>query len=311
VNGPYALALAAGMAATVNPCGFALLPAYLSMFVGLDERDSRAGTIGRALAVSGVLTAGFIVVFGAFGVIVTPLALRIEQYLPWVTIVIGIGLIGLGIALLLGRQLLLRLPKLNKGGQDGTLPSMFLFGMSYAVASLSCTVGPFLAVTTSTFRSSSWLSGLGVFIAYGIGMGIIVAIVTTAVAVAKTGVLSRFRDLAPKVNRVAGGLLVAAGAYVAYYGWYEIRALDGATRDPIVDRAVELQAWLQRTIVPDDPPAFALLAFFALAAVWLAGAAFHRRLHRRKPPGSTDQRPQDAAAHRDDVARPSLSVGDA
>ena len=30
------LALAAGMLATVNPCGFAMLPAYLAWFLGLD-----------------------------------------------------------------------------------------------------------------------------------------------------------------------------------------------------------------------------------------------------------------------------------
>ncbi|MGE0139357.1 MAG: cytochrome c biogenesis CcdA family protein [Ilumatobacteraceae bacterium] len=302
MTGPYALALAAGMAATVNPCGFALLPAYLSMFVGLDERESKAGAIGRALAVSVVVTAGFVVVFGAFGVIVTPLALRVEEYLPWVTIVLGMGLVGLGTALLLGRQLLLRLPKLHKGGQDGTLPSMFLFGISYAVASLSCTIGPFLAVTTSTFQSESWLNGLGVFVAYGIGMGTIVAIATTAVALAKSTVLSRFRDLAPKMHRVAGGFLVTAGTYVAYYGWYEIRVRGGATRDPIIDRALDLQARLQRTVVPDDPQAFALRAFLALAAVSLASAALHRRRHRRTPPGLPDQRSHGAAAHRDDVA---------
>ncbi|GIU89789.1 MAG: hypothetical protein KatS3mg010_0888 [Acidimicrobiia bacterium] len=85
--------------------------------------------------------------------------LRIEQHLPWLTIVIGVTLIGLGIALVAGRELFVRLPRLARGGRDGTLPSMFLFGMSYAVASLSCTIGPFLAVTTSTFRTDTWLAG--------------------------------------------------------------------------------------------------------------------------------------------------------
>jgi cytochrome c biogenesis protein CcdA len=145
MNGPYAFAVAAGMAATVNPCGFALLPAYLSAFVRLGHRGGRAGTVGRALTVSLVLTAGFVLVFGTFGIIISPLAVRIEEYLPWATVVIGFGLVGLGVALLLGRQLMISIPKLQKGGQDGTLPSMFLFGVSYAVASLSCTIGPFRA----------------------------------------------------------------------------------------------------------------------------------------------------------------------
>ena len=287
MNGPYAFALAAGMAATVNPCGFALLPAYLSAFVGLDHHGGRAGAVGRALVVSAVLTAGFVVVFGVFGVFVTPFALRIGQYLPWATIVIGVGLVGLGIALLMGRQMMVKIPKLHKGGTDGTLPSMFLFGVSYAVASLSCTIGPFLAVTTSTIRSESWITGFGVFVAYGLGMGIVIAILTVAVALAKTGVVQRFRNLLPVMNKVAGGLLLVAGTYVAYYGWYEIRVLDGATGDPIIDRAIELQTLLQNTVVPDDPTSFVIRAVVVLAAVAIAATVIRRRRTTVDP--STDQ----------------------
>ncbi len=281
MNGTYSFALAAGMAATVNPCGFALLPAYLAAFVGIEHRGGRVGAVGRALTVSLALTAGFVLVFGAFGLIISPLAVRIEQYLPWATVVIGFGLLGLGIALLAGRQLMIKIPKLQKGGQDGTLASMFLFGVSYAVASLSCTIGPFLAVTTSTFRSESWLTGLGVFVAYGVGMGVVIAILTVAVALAKSGVVQRFRNLLPVMNRIAGGLLVIAGAYVAYYGWYEIRVLDGATSDPIVDRAIELQTWLQNRIVPDDPVSFTIGAVTVLVAL-TAGVTIARRIVRAR-----------------------------
>ena len=76
-------------------------------------------------------------------------------------LVIGIGLVGLGIYLLTGRQIMLNIPKLQKGGSDGTLLSMFLFGVSYAVASLSCTIGPFLAVTSTTFRNEKPASRFG------------------------------------------------------------------------------------------------------------------------------------------------------
>jgi cytochrome c-type biogenesis protein len=294
LDGPYALAVAAGMAATVNPCGFALLPAYLGAFLGTDNRAGGANAVGRALAVSGALPAGFVVVFGLFGLVVAPLAVSLDEHLPWVTIVVGISLVGLGIALLAGRQLTLRIPKLQAGGRDGTLPSMFLFGVSYAVASLSCTIGPFLAVTTSTFRSSSIVAGVGVFLAYALGMGIVIGILTVALALAKTSVVHRFRRALPVVNRVAGALLVVAGAYVAYYGWYEIRVFRGDTEDPIIDRAVALQAWLQNRIVPDDPARVAVLAVTVLVAVGLA-AAWRRRRAGTRPPA-------EAAAPEDDPA---------
>jgi len=46
LEGPFALALAAGMAATVNPCGFALLPAYLVVVVVVVGAALHVGTFG-------------------------------------------------------------------------------------------------------------------------------------------------------------------------------------------------------------------------------------------------------------------------
>ncbi len=276
MSGPYALALAAGMAATVNPCGFAMLPAYLSAFVGLDQRGDRVDAVRRALVVSLTLTAGFVLVFGLFGLVVTPFALRLEQHLPWVTIVIGVGLVGLGIALLAGKQLVLRIPKLERGGSDGTLPSMFVFGVSYAIASLSCTIGPFLAITTTTFRTENWISGLGIFVTYAIGMGVVIALLTVSVALARSALVQRFRNLVPKMNRIAGGLLVVAGAYVAWFGWYEIRVLRGQLGDPIVERASRIQTWLVNAIVPGDPARF-VLTVLALAVAAAAVVVVVRR----------------------------------
>lgn len=274
-SGPFALALTTGMVATVNPCGFALLPAYLSAFVGLDdgeERPSRARAIAQALKVSAVLTAGFVTVFALFGAIITKIFDGIEEYLPWATIVIGVGLVGLGVYLLTGRQLLLNIPKLNKGGADGTLVSMYLFGVSYAVASLSCTIGGFLVVTSQTFGKGSYLSGVMVFVLYGLGMGVIVGVLTLAVALAKNGVVAKFRSLLPRMNQIAGVLLLVAGAYVAYYGWYEIRLLNGTVGDdPIIDVAFEVQTWLQNQIPSvDSAPWFGLFGgvLFAVVGFW-------------------------------------------
>ncbi len=273
----YGLAVAAGMAATVNPCGFALLPAYLSAFLGSEHRGGGAAAVGRALAVSAALTAGFVVVFGLFGLVVTPLALSIEDKLPWVTVVIGIGLVALGIALLAGRQPTLNIPKLQRGGSDGTLPSMFLFGISYAIASLSCTAGPFLAITTTTFRSSSFIAGLGVYVTYAFGMGIVIGVLTVALSLARSTFVQRFRGALPKINRVAGAFIVVAGIYVAYYGWYEIRVFNGNTEDPIIDRIRPVQTWLTNAVVPDDPDRVALLALAAIAIGTAATTIVRRR----------------------------------
>jgi len=267
LEGPFALALAAGMAATVNPCGFALLPAYLAAFIGDGDQEG-ARAVPRAFAVSAAVSAGFVAVFGTFGLVITPLALSIEKYLPWATVVIGIALVGLGVSLARGRELNAHIPKLNKGGRDGTLLSMFLYGVSYAVASLSCTIGPFLAVTSTTFRSANLISGVGVFVAYALGMGIVVTALTVAVALAKAGLVGRLRQAMPYVSKGSGYLLVLAGAYVAWYGWFEIRTFNGGDgSDPIIDRALVVQRWLQDAVVSGDPVQLAWLLGAVLLAV--------------------------------------------
>jgi cytochrome c-type biogenesis protein len=244
LEGPFALALVAGMVATVNPCGFALLPAYLSAFVGLDDRGSRTSAVGRAVAVSAVLTAGFITVFGVLGVVFGSALNEIQRRAPWLTIGIGVVLVGLGIWMLAGRALSLRIPKLQRGGSDGTLPSMYLFGVSYAVASLSCAIAPFLTVTSSP--TSNLVSRILTFVLYGAGMGLVITVLTVGVALARSGVVTRFRSFVPHMNRIAGGLMVIAGAYVAYYGWYEWRVIEhnDTSGGAVFDAAQEIQVWL-------------------------------------------------------------------
>jgi cytochrome c biogenesis protein CcdA len=280
LNGPFALALVSGMVATVNPCGFALLPAYLSAFVGMDDRSSRTSGVGRALAVSVVLTAGFITVFGVLGVVFGSALNEIQRRAPWVTIVIGIGLVCLGVYLLTGRELNLRIPKLQRGGADGTLVSMYLFGVSYAIASIGCAIGPFLQVTSAP--SANLVSRVITFALYGLGMGVIITVLTVAVAMARSGVVARFRSFVPHMNRIAGGLMILAGAYVAYYGWYEWRVLEhnDTSGGGIYERAQDIQVWLLGLMPTTRNYGWYLLG----AAVVVMGAVLWSRRQRSGEP---------------------------
>lgn len=270
-DGPFALALTAGMVATVNPCGFALLPAYLSAFVGLQDGGNRVTAVGRAIVVSLVLTAGFVTVFGLFGIALGPVLGEIQQYAPWFTMVFGVLLVGLGVWLVTGHDFTVRLPKFSRGGADGTLVSMYLFGVSYAVASLSCAIPNFLLVTSSAANEDRLVPRIVTFVLYGVGMGVVVAVLTVAVAMARSGVVARFRSMVPRMHLVAGVLLLVAGAYVAYYGWYELRLFhfDGPAADPIVDTATSLQGWIVRRM-----PTTENYGWYLAGGVVAVGAAF-------------------------------------
>ncbi|MFI7128895.1 cytochrome c biogenesis CcdA family protein [Nonomuraea sp. NPDC050153] len=266
---PLALALTAGTVAAFNPCGFAMLPAYLTLLIN-DEESTRRGLVARALLLSAAMTAGFVTVFGLFGLVVTALAVSVGGYLPWATMGIGVVLVGLGLWLLSGRELLLRLPGLATGRPTTSPLSLYGYGLSYALASLSCTVGPFLAVTSASLSGGGLLGGVAAFATYALGMGLVITVLSLTVAFARATVVARLRRLLPYVSRASGGLLTLAGLYVLYYGWYELRVFAGAdANDPIVNTATAVQAtiagWLTGLGTGWIIVALALLVIGALA----------------------------------------------
>lgn len=279
-DAPYGLALAAGLLAAVNPCGFALLPAYLSVLVLGDGPAADRGPlapVARALALTGAMTVGFVAVFGAFGLLAGPAADAVARRAPWVSVLIGGALVVAGGWLLSGRQLPTLTPRPATGpAVRMRFGSMALFGAGYAVASLGCTIGPFLAVVVAGFRAGSPAAGAGLFVAYAVGMGLVVGAAALAVALARESLVRRTRRAAPLLGRIAGLLLVLTGGYVAWYGWYEIRLFSGAgADDPVVDAAGRLQSAVSGWLAGLGPWAVAGLVVALLAVA--AGVTLARR----------------------------------
>lgn len=270
------VALGAGVLAAVNPCGFALLPAYLSLLL-LSDDPGRATALRRAVASSAAMTIGFVLVFGIFGLVISPIAAGVQRYLPGVTTVVGLVVVVAGGWLLAGRSL----PTIG-WSPSGPRPrrrllSMVGFGATYALASLTCTIAPFLAIVVGTFRSGSVLTGISLFVAYAIGMGLLVTAAAIAVALARTAALTRLRNIGKIASRLAGGLLVVIGGYVAYYGWWELRVLAGAeTDDPVIAAAAAAQQQLA-SMISNLGPAGLLVLLAALAVLGPLAARLRAR----------------------------------
>ena len=272
MSGDLAFALGAGMLATVNPCGFAMLPGYLALVVADGSRGSR---LGRAVAASGLMTLGFVAVFGLFGLLSAPLAGSVQRWLPVVTIVVGIVMVVLGGFLLAGRELSVLVPKPARGAPNARLASMFGYGLAFAVASLSCSIGPFLAAAGVALRTGA----LPAFGAYALGMGLVVAVLAVGAALASTAVVNGLRQAMPYVTRAGGALLVVAGAYIGYYGYYELRLfhLGGSASDPVVRAAASFQSTLVEWLDAIGPVPMVIALVVLAGAVW----ATRRRLSRR------------------------------
>lgn len=268
ITGTIALAFTAGMVATFNPCGFSLLPAYIGAFVAGDEINQSADRrVLRAIGVAAAVSVGFVVVFATAGLIIDSIASEARRQLPWVTIVMGSLLILAGIATIAGWKLsfAVRGPRFSSSVNNARV--MVGYGITYAVASLSCTIGPFLAIT-GVAMSRSRLEGLATYVAFALGMGVIILLLSVASALAHSTIANNMRRLSRFAPGVGGALMVFAGAYTIWYSRWQLAVYDGDFgKDPVIETAEATRLWFVDTIQRVGSQQLAILVAVAVAAV--------------------------------------------
>lgn len=238
---PLGYSFGAGMVAAVNPCGFALLPVYLSLYVGAGvgpgEERPVVGRAGEALLLAGMVTIGFVLLFGVTGVIVSLAGQLLIELVPWIAVVLGVAMAGLGVWLLAGgsvsvpfisyleARVLDRIDAPRPGERAKPAPLLFLlFGIGYGVASLSCTLPIFLLVVGSALAAGGLGNGVLQFLSYALGMGLVIAVLTLSVALFKGALVTHLRRALPHVQTVSALLLIGAGGYLVFY-WVSSGAL--------------------------------------------------------------------------------------
>ena len=222
-------ALAAGMASAVNPCGFAMLPAYLGMYLGDPEKAVRpVQQIGRAVLVGLTVTAGFVVLFGIVGLIIGLGASFIGDLLQWLGLFIGIGLALVGAWMVGGGKLYTgvaaRAASHMGNPAQVSMKGYFIFGISYGTASLSCTLPIFLAVVGISVAGRGASSVLSDFLLFALGMGMVIMALTLGMAFFKTAMVGALRKILPYTQPVGAWLMVIAGTYIVFY-WLTIGGL--------------------------------------------------------------------------------------
>lgn len=282
---PLALAFAAGMVASFNPCGFSLLPAYLTMFMVGDRASERLDRrVVRALAVSCAVSVGFTLVFATAGLILNQIASSVRQQLPWVTVAIGALLMVGGIATIVGWRPQLRVAAPQRAGSGLGFVSMVGYGATYAVASLTCTLGPFLAVTGAAM-SQSTAGGVATYVSYALGMGTVILALSVTAALARSGVTSRLRLISRHAGGLSGALMLAGGAYAVWYGRWELAVYRGdLTTDPFVEGVEQARVWLISLI---DQIGASRLGFFVVLVT--VGTIAFSRTSRPQPNGHCEE----------------------
>jgi len=225
---PVGYAFAAGMVASVNPCGALMLPSYILFQLGADEQDppSVVDQLFKSLRIAMATTAGFAVVFGAVGLVVSAGGRWLTDLFPYAGLLVGGAMVGLGLWLLASHRTIGILaasrvsvtPRRSAG-------NVFLFGIAYGVSSLSCTLPIFLVVVGSALSGGDLVVSVAQFLGYALGMGAVLAAITVGTALFREAIERWLRRLIPYVHRVSALFLIGAGVYLIAYWLAEVGLL--------------------------------------------------------------------------------------
>ncbi len=293
MTGTLAFAFGAGMLSTVNPCGFAMLPAFLAYYLGRDDTAGPARRAPLARAVEGLragalVSTGFAAVFTLTGLLVA-LGLRaLIGAVPWAAVLIGLLLAAAGIAMLAGRRVGITVDpaRLRRTGRGPG--AMIAFGAAYAVASLSCTLAVLLAVIAQALATNGIAALAGVFAAYAAGASAVLVLLALSSALASGAVAAVLRRASRHIPRIAGAVLTASGAYLVAY--WAPALFTGSPNQGIAAATGAFSATATGLIAANAPLIAALAA--AAAATVLLGALLARR--RQAAPAGTPDRPAPA-----------------
>lgn len=280
MGGLLTLAFAAGMVAPVNPCGFALLPAWISHTLGDTDTSPVPVRLLRALRAGAALTVGFAGTLAVAGLVVSAGARGLIQAAPALGLAAGVLLVLLGVAMLAGRSISVRLPRLPGRATEALPPTarMLTFGVGYALASLACTVGVLLAVIAQAQATASHAGLLLVFGVYAAGSATVLLLLALATAAAGTALTRRVAAIARYGPRITAVVLLLTGAYLAWY-WYSAATSDGATTASSASGLTRLSATASEWVQGRTTPIAVVALIAALAVIAMAGRS--RALRRR------------------------------
>lgn len=223
---PVGYAFAAGMVASVNPCGVLMLPSYMLYHLGArDEATSTAQRVLKSLGIAALATLSFTIVFAIVGSVIAAGGQWLVGLFPFAGAAIGAGMVALGLWLFVshktlgfaaaGRVRAALVPKQSAG-------NVIFFGVAYAIGSLSCTLPIFLAVAGSALGSGEAAAAVAQLVSYALGMGSVIVAVTVSVALFHQSISRRMQSLTqhigdPGSHRTSALFLIGAGAYLLYY----------------------------------------------------------------------------------------------
>jgi len=220
---PIIFAFFSGMAAAFNPCGAAMLPAYIGFQLGTYKSgENLISLMIHGISFGLLSTLGFISLFSLVGVILITGGYFIGKFLPIFGLITGLSICGIGIWLVFTNTniSIQSASKVNLGNTQG-IWNMYIFGIGYGIASLSCAL-PLFLVAVGLIAGTSLSSGkiietiIGCII-YGLGMGVVLILTSIGTIFFKQAISATINKLMKYIEIIGKLGMIVAGSYLIYY----------------------------------------------------------------------------------------------
>ena len=222
-NIPIYFAFTAGIIAAFNPCGMAMFPAYVGYQIGSNVRTDGIFRLALTGLTRGVaVTLGFVIVFGSLGLILAIGGRFISPILPFLGFGIGVGISVIALWMLWKNKTLSfsRFSRFEAGGL-ADVPGTFLFGIAYALASVSCALPIFLAaigiVVGSGLTVGTFFEVVLGSLAYSFGMGLVMTGVTISALFFENSLSQLVAKATIYVDILGKIAMLIAGLYLVWY----------------------------------------------------------------------------------------------
>ena len=209
-----------GLLATASPCVLPLYPGFLAYLSG--QTGTGSGTRSRYFLGLFVLI-GVLTMMLALGGVIALLSIPISRTLAFLIPLADLLILLLGVLLLVDRNPFKSLPQIRVPILRSPLVNAYLYGLLYGPIALPCS-GPFIvSIFALSFTAAEALSKLWVFLAFGLGFGVPLLILSLLSGALQRQLTILFARHSRIINVIGGLLLIGVAIYDLSQNWVMLR----------------------------------------------------------------------------------------
>ena len=212
------VAILAGLVSFLSPCVLPLVPGYLGYVTGLSGADLAEQKRGRMVAGIGLFILGFTAVFVLAGVVFSQIAVWMRFEGSWVTQLLGLVVILMGVVFMGGFSFMQRDAKIHRKPPAGLWGAPVL-GVTFGLGWAPC-LGPTLAAVLAMSSGIDPNPAKGALLTFFYCMGLGLPFVFIALGLRRgMGAMKFFRRHQLAIMRFGGGMLILLGLLMATGLW--------------------------------------------------------------------------------------------